>query len=58
MTPAPHEIPQAYPFRGARRPDEPTAGLRVPRRWDQVSTRDRVALSLLLHPDREVPRAG
>ncbi len=51
-------LPQAQPLRDARRPDELPAGIRVPRRWDQVSTRDRVLLSLLLRPDRELPRAG
>ena len=60
MRPSPLTTPLAQPLRHTRRPDEPPAGLRVPRRWDQVPVRDRVLLSLLLHPDegRSLPRAG
>ncbi len=58
MRPSSHTTPLAQPLRYDRRDDEPPAGLRLPRRWDQVSARDRVVLSLLLHPDRGVPRTG
>ncbi len=56
MRPSPQSTPLAQPLGSARRFDEPPAGMRTPRRWDQVSTRDRVLLSLLLHPDRPSPR--
>ncbi len=58
MSPSSRVRQPAPPLRYDRRDDEPPAGLRLPRRWDQVSARDRVLLSLLLHPDRGVPRAG
>ncbi len=57
MSPSSRVTPPAQAPRYDRRDDEPRAGLRTSRRWDQMSARDRVALSLLLHPDRGIPRA-